>query len=138
MSEIRFVLKAQPQRTTLQEKGISVIKSGDKIIPKPYTPGKVRNAKDYYIIHLHKHSPKEPLKGAISLRIVFHFKTETKRGWKVTKPDVDNMAKLFIDAMTETGFWKDDNQIACLGVAKRWDAEDMIEVEVRQLGLSII
>ena len=138
MSDLSFVLKIPPQRATLQEIGLSVIRQNGRLVSKPYTTPRVRNAKDFYIIHLHKHAPKEPLKGAISLRIVFHFKTETKRGWKVTKPDVDNMAKLFIDAMTETGFWKDDNQIACLGVAKRWDAEDLVEVEVRQLGLSII
>lgn len=39
---------------------------------------------------------------------------------KATRPDVDNLAKLVLDAMTASGrFWRDDGQVARLEVKKR-------------------
>ncbi len=34
------------------------------------------------------------------------------------KPDVDNLAKLILDAMTKAGYWLDDNQVCDLRVTK--------------------
>ena len=39
---------------------------------------------------------------------------------KVTKPDIDNVAKLILDVFTKAGLWKDDNRVAVLNVQKRW------------------
>lgn len=39
---------------------------------------------------------------------------------KTTKPDVDNLAKLILDAMTKSRYWKDDNQVAELSISKHW------------------
>lgn len=36
------------------------------------------------------------------------------------RPDVDNLAKAVMDAMTHCGFWKDDSQVIRLEVIKRW------------------
>ena len=40
--------------------------------------------------------------------------------YKTTKPDVDNMAKLLIDVMTECGYWHDDGQVSQLLLTKYW------------------
>lgn len=138
MSEIKFVMRIPPQTATAQEKGVKIEYINGKYVPRFFTTPRVRNARDNYVINLHRYAPDKPLKGAIGLRIVFHFKTQTKRGYKVTRPDLDNMEKLLIDAMTDVGFWHDDSQVAIKQTAKRWDAEDMVEVEVKELGIPII
>ena len=37
---------------------------------------------------------------------------------RITKPDVDNLAKLILDAMTKAGYWHDDNQVCDLRITK--------------------
>lgn len=37
------------------------------------------------------------------------------------KPDVDNAAKAVLDALTAIGAWQDDDQVAILICAKRWE-----------------
>jgi Holliday junction resolvase RusA-like endonuclease len=39
---------------------------------------------------------------------------------ETTREDVDNLAKLVYDAITSTGFWRDDRRIVHSIVAKRW------------------
>ena len=40
-----------------------------------------------------------------------------------SKPDVDNAAKLTLDAATAAGWWGDDAQVAVLTVEKLWAAK---------------
>jgi Holliday junction resolvase RusA-like endonuclease len=37
---------------------------------------------------------------------------------KITRPDLDNLAKLALDAMTKCGYWLDDSQVVRLETAK--------------------
>lgn len=37
---------------------------------------------------------------------------------KTTRPDLDNLAKLALDAMTAAGYWRDDSQVTELLAAK--------------------
>ena len=46
------------------------------------------------------------------------------------KPDVDNLAKGVIDALTGI-IWKDDSQIIYLGVGKGYGEEPSVEIEIR-------
>lgn len=39
----------------------------------------------------------------------------------IQKPDVDNLAKAVLDALTDAGAWRDDNQVSHLSVRKAWD-----------------
>lgn len=39
------------------------------------------------------------------------------------KPDVDNLAKVVLDALTEQGWWRDDGVVAELRVTKWWAAK---------------
>lgn len=51
-------------------------------------------------------------------------------GWKTTRPDTDNLIKLFKDCMTKTGWWHDDAQVASEITEKFWGAITGIYVEV--------
>lgn len=67
---------------------------------------------------------------ALKVILSFHFpaisgpKALRKHGClKITKPDLDNMAKVVLDACVEAGLFPDDNQVACLELWKLHVAE---------------
>jgi Holliday junction resolvase RusA-like endonuclease len=71
------------------------------------------------------HRPQTPLQGPLEVSIhVSHPHTAKSRQkrcpafYKATRPDVDNMVKLALDAMTKEGYWLDDGQVASLHVVK--------------------
>jgi len=39
-------------------------------------------------------------------------------GWKITRPDLDNLLKLALDAATAAGWWHDDAQVVDLNLSK--------------------
>lgn len=49
------------------------------------------------------------------------------------KPDVDNLAKQLLDAMTRLRFWDDDRQIVELTCRKRYEEEPRWEICVQQV-----
>lgn len=46
------------------------------------------------------------------------------------KPDLDNMLKNMLDALTRLGFWRDDSQVARIVAEKRYSACPRWEVHV--------
>lgn len=65
--------------------------------------------------------------GPVRLHLQFIFSRAKCRTWKnkpmvrcpkVTKPDVDNLAKSVMDALTHGLAWRDDCQVCCLTVEK--------------------
>jgi Holliday junction resolvase RusA-like endonuclease len=48
----------------------------------------------------------------------------------IKKPDLDNMLKNILDAMTRLGFWRDDSQVARIVAEKRYSACPRWEVRV--------
>jgi Holliday junction resolvase RusA-like endonuclease len=42
----------------------------------------------------------------------------------VKKPDCDNLAKAVLDALTQLGVWKDDDQVVSLQISKHWWSPD--------------
>ena len=68
------------------------------------------------------------------MRRFFATKDKRKWGtWKVTRPDNDNLQKMFNDEMTRAGFWLDDAQIVVEHVEKYWAAEGHIDVTIFEL-----
>ena len=71
---------------------------------------------------------------AVKLHLKFFFKRpkshvktngELRKGISqqhVQKPDIDNLAKAVLDAMTDAGVWHDDSQIFHLVTSKHWAA----------------
>ena len=70
------------------------------------------------IVELHK--PIQPLTGPLTVKLGVSWfrKGITEVVPRTTKPDVDNLAKLILDAMTKAGYWHDDNQVCDLRVTK--------------------
>ena len=49
---------------------------------------------------------------------------------KLTVPDVDNLVKLTLDAMTNAGIWHDDNQITKLIAEDYWAGDNHSRIQV--------
>lgn len=76
------------------------------------------------------HAPKAPLQGPLVLEFVAALPvgksdSRTLREAKIAghvlpekKPDLDNMTKQLMDAMTRLNFWHDDVQVVCLRCEK--------------------
>lgn len=73
------------------------------------------------------------LAGPLSLRLVFrlprpkaHYRSDgTVRPsapihWHAQRPDLDNLEKAVLDAMTAIGVWQDDAQVVTLSSRKSW------------------
>jgi Holliday junction resolvase RusA-like endonuclease len=65
--------------------------------------------------------------GPVEVYATFYFsplksdkKTQENDAKKCTKPDVDNLAKALLDALTDAGAWGDDGQVFSLAVSKRY------------------
>ena len=89
--------------------------------------------------------PEEPLTGPVSVSLLFrmgrppsHYlksgrlKKATKREHLQT-PDIDNLSKAVLDAMTDLGVWVDDCNVIHLEVHKRWSKQidAGVSIEIR-------
>lgn len=48
---------------------------------------------------------------------------ENAPSWVESKPDLDNLEKAILDALTNLGLWRDDSQVARVAKRKRYTAE---------------
>lgn len=66
--------------------------------------------------------PHEPLAGPVKVDVTFYMprpkSVSKKETWQAKRPDIDNIAKGLLDAMTHAGFWKDDGCVAELNLRK--------------------
>ena len=130
---MEIYLNMVPPTVTAQEHKV-MIKNGK---PMFYLPEKLKLARQELFWKLHPNRPKEPLKGAIKLDVVWMFPKGTKhkhREWRITKPDTDNLEKLLKDVMTDLGFWVDDAQVVVEHVEKFWSSGPIgIQIKIEQL-----
>lgn len=101
-----------------------------------YEPEKVKEAKSLFMSELFNHVPEVEFKGPIRLMIKWCYSFDSKHKaaeWKITKPDLDNINKLFQDSMTKLGFWKDDAEISSLIIEKIYNVQCGIYVEIQEL-----
>lgn len=84
--------------------------------------------------------PALPMAGAVMVRLDFVYNPKGLRAAdrgapKPTRPDLDNLAKLVLDAITAVkSIWRDDSQVAQLTLAKRFARANEvahIELEVK-------
>jgi Holliday junction resolvase RusA-like endonuclease len=74
--------------------------------------------------------PHEPFTGPVTVEITCHFARPQSQLRKdgspkpsapaYPRPDVDNLAKAVLDALTDAGAWGDDSQVVTLAVRKKW------------------
>ena len=137
---LSFELPITPPTATAQQKKHYYNKNLGRVAT--YKPKNVISAENLLMTALYPHKPASPLGGALSVRIVFYFpfkKTEKKSIIKAglpvpktTKPDLDNMAKNVLDAMTKLGFWTDDALIFDLTLTKYYATQGKIKIEIMQ------
>lgn len=114
-----FLPMKQIPTVTAQMKRITV-HAGKPVV---YEDAKLKNAREAFCTALAQHAPEKPQDGPIYLQTVWLFPTKVKKKqgqWKTTKPDTDNLLKLFKDCMTKTGYWHDDAQVVDERTMKKW------------------
>ena len=95
-----------------------------------------------------RHRPEHPITGPVFLQITHtlprpksHFGTGKKASMlkdsaptrHAAKPDVDNLAKAAMDALTTLGFWADDDQISILRVIKNYGERPGAFFQIREI-----
>lgn len=108
-------------RTTAQQRGERVVLKNGRPVILHYKKDKVESARHQFLLKLRPHRPKEPAQGSVRLEVFFYFDVKNRKLWgkpKPTKPDNSNFIKEFEDAMTASGFWRDDAQVFDLHIKK--------------------
>lgn len=121
-------MPGEPPRSTAQQQLIT--RSG-RVVPGK----KVTAAKQVLEGRLAAHVPAEPFTGPLAVAMVWCWSRSGKMpiAWKTTRPDIDNIAKLLLDAMTRLRYWEDDATVAQLSVTKIWNPEPGIKITIRKL-----
>lgn len=82
-----------------------------------YLPPATARAQALLRAVMEPHAPPAPLAGPLRVTLLWTWPGEGPAP-KTTRPDLDNLAKLALDAMTWAGYWQDDSQVAELLTAK--------------------
>lgn len=78
----------------------------------------------------------EFLTGPLALSVTWVYQVKDRKKWdtrKTSVPDLDNIAKPFIDCMTRKGFWMDDSQIVKLKLEKWYGSSPLVIVELTEM-----
>lgn len=109
-----------------------------------YDPAKSRNYKKHIQSIAGQYAPAELIEGPIYLKVVIYRKVLKSFSKKkrqealdgillpVSKPDVDNYAKTFMDALNGV-IWKDDSQVVTLVAEKHYGEEAYSFIEIQTL-----
>lgn len=95
--------------------------------PSIYNPTEYTKWKKQAAELLAADAPSSPIVSAISLAVDFYVKKPKSTKLTAPKPDIDNYVKAFLDAMTDSGvWWNDDTQVVAIASAKYWAEEGHI------------
>ncbi len=125
---VQFFIACEPATVGLHHKG----RNGNRTFDKP----ELVAAKKMYEYLLVPHRPARPLKGPVYLALYFYFpfpksaskKMRERGGFKITKPDGSNAAKVLEDCLQRSGFFKNDSQVAFLVVKKFYSNETGVHI----------
>lgn len=96
-----------------------------------YTPDTADGWKRAIAAELLGKVPSEPWLGPVALSVQFYFPRPQRLCRRnsppgsvphTAKPDVDNLIKAVMDAMTQSGVWRDDAQVHSLSISKMYAA----------------
>lgn len=108
---------------------------GNKSVARVYDAGTAEGWKARVVVAGSPVRPTEPVTGPLVITLSFriarpmgHYRTGKNAHLlssqapidHTAKPDLDNLAKAVLDALTQDGWWRDDSQISCLTIMKRW------------------
>ena len=131
---MQFFMPMIPPTVTHQEKKTTVNKTTGKIVY--YEPSELKDARAKLTAALLPHRPAFALTGPLHLQTAWLFQADEKHPagtWKTSKPDTDNLQKMFKDIMTDLGFWTDDALVCLESVSKSYDDVPGIFVQIKQL-----
>ncbi len=69
----------------------------------------------------------------LQLEFALPLPKSRKPGLCPVRPDLDNLGKAVMDALSKAKWWRDDAQVACLVMTKRWDASPGVTIVARGL-----
>ena len=120
-----------PPTVTQQKHEFKVVK-GRVVV---YDPPRLRDARQKFMDYLF------PLEGPVRVVTKWIWPCDFVAGethrvgeWKTTKPDTDNLIKLFKDCMTKTHYWHDDAQVCSEVTEKFYGDRPGIYVQVEPIG----
>lgn len=112
---------------------------------KTYTDAKTKMYEDKIASAARLHIyPKEPLETPLSITLILHVGVPksyskkrttdclTGKEWPTKKPDVDNVAKAFLDAMNGI-VYKDDVQVIRLHVYKKYSIDPHVHITIHEI-----
>ena len=102
-----------------------------------YPSKSLEEARRIYHKALSKLDKQEPYSGAIKLTLLFGYKTKDKKKikniWKTSRPDLDNIAKVFIDQLMKHEIIQEDSNIVQLSISKFWDERSYVLFELEEV-----
>lgn len=128
---MKFFVDMIPPTTTAQEQKFAKTPRGKYIV---YKHDKLIAAQELLTLRFKPYRPKEPYTCGVRLLVRWQFpRGRRKPGYRITRPDTDNLQKMLKDVMTKVGFWKDDALVAVEHVEKAWSDRPGIYVEIEGL-----
>ena len=127
-----FFMPMLPPTVTHQEQQVSCRRGK----PVFYEPADLAAARVKLQGHLARHIPEKKYTCGVRLitKWLFPITGKHKDGeYKLTKPDTDNMIKLFKDICTSLGYWTDDVLVASEVIEKFWANQPGIYVCIESL-----
>lgn len=126
-----FFIPGEPARVTAQQRRIGPrLKSGRYAV---YMSPKIAEARAELLQYLRAEAPEEPWAIPVALRVMWWFGTDDMdKAYtsKTTRPDLDNLEKMLLDCMTESGFWKDDSLVVMKTTGKLWAPREEAGIEI--------
>lgn len=130
MEEKAFVFYGKPPTKTAQQKRVAFINK--KAIFYNSKEQKKQNA--FFISEINKQKGNfETLNQGIEIEIKFYFKKKSAKDLmpKITRPDLDNLAKALIDCFVKAGVIEDDGLVYKLVLEKYYFKEEKTEVKIK-------
>ena len=93
-----------------------------------YTPKTARGWKEIIMLEAAALAGRQ-VEGPIALRVHFTLprpKSRKKESLVITKPDIDNLLKSTMDALTDRAVWRDDAQIAEISSRKTYETAEAV------------
>lgn len=132
MKKSEFFLPMIPPTVTHQEKKIAVVNGK----PRVYETPEIKAARAKFMAALNPHRPDVVFKAPVRLVIKWLFpagESHADGEYRITKPDTDNLLKLFKDCMAACAFFGDDCHVASENVEKFWASTPGIWVHVEEI-----
>ena len=100
---------------------------------RAYTPADQVRWEQQFALFAAQHRPEQVLTGALGLYVTAVFSRPKRLRRKkdsenfiyhTSKPDADNVCKSICDALNDTGWWRDDSQVAFMSCTKYYEEKE--------------